>query len=105
LQYQSLSLVRAQGRRGDSWRSPYSQWFNDLRIYAVAGGGAAAGEWRVSAVNLFALWRELFGDAPRVLGLVGLMTDGDSAGVAMRARYGAIVFSDSPESPFEKFGK
>ena len=100
LKYRSLSLVRANARRGESWESPHATWFNDLRIYAVIGGDSAAGEWQTSAVNIAALWEKLFGAPPPVLRLVGLMTDGDSAGVQMRARYGAIVLSDSEQSPF-----
>lgn len=102
VKYKSLSLVRAQGQRGDKWQSPYANWFNDLRIYAIGGGAVATGEWQTSAINLAALWQELFDDTPRTLGLVGFMTDGDSAGVAMRARYGAIVLTDSAQSPFAK---
>lgn len=97
LKYKSLSLARARGRRGETWQSPYSKWYNDLRIYSV---GSETGEWRIFSANLAEIWRELFGDAPEEFGLVGLMTDGDSAGVQMRARYGGIVLSDSEESPF-----
>ena len=101
LKYKSLSLVRARGKRGDSWESPYSKWYNDLRIYVA---GDDVGEWKTFSVNLADLWRELFGDLPHEFGLVGLMTDGDSAGVQMRARYGGIVLTDSEESPFGTFG-
>lgn len=97
LKYKSLSLVRANAARGETWQSPYSKWYNDLRIYVV---GDETGEWRTFSVNLSELWRELFGDAPEEFGLVGFMTDGDSAGVKMRARYGDIVLTDSETPPF-----
>ncbi len=100
LKYKSLSLVRSQGRRGDSWQSPFAAWFNDLRIYAAIGGKDARGAWQTTSLNLAVLWKKLFGETPQTFGLVGIMTDGDSSGVLMRARYGAIVLSDSPTPPF-----
>ena len=100
LTYKSLSLVRAQAAAGESWKSPHAKWFNDLRVVAVVGGGAARGEWQTASVNLEKLWREQFGEDAPVLGLAGIMTDGDSAGVIMRARYGAAVLSGSAAPPF-----
>lgn len=101
IRYKSLTLVRSGGgRRGDSWRSPYSGWWNDLRVYVFAGGEAAAGEWRNAAVDVFSLWRRLFGDVPPAIGLVGLMTDSDNAAVQMQTRYGDILLTDSQKSPF-----
>ena len=104
IKYRSLSLVRAQGRAGESWASPYARWINDLRIVAVIGGEEAAGKWRTTSVNLQKLWREQFGEDAKTLGLAGIMTDGDSAGVVMRARYGAMILSDSASSPFGAAG-
>lgn len=100
LRYKSLSLVRAQDRRGAAWQSPYGGWVNDLRIYAAIGGDEPLGEWHTVSLHLPDLWQELFDAPPPELGLVGLMTDGDSAGVQMRARYGAIALSNSKEPPF-----
>ena len=100
LRYKSLSLVRAQAERGESWKSPYARWFNDLRTYTVIGGDEATGEWRVSSVNLSEVWRELFKEEAPLLELVGFMTDGDSSSSRMKARYGDIVLTDSSLPPF-----
>lgn len=101
VRYKSLSLVRAQAQQGTTWKSPYAKWFNDLRIYAVIGGDEPSGQWQSVSVNLSMLWKELFQDEPPVLELVGFMTDADSSASSMNARYGDIILTDSPLSPFQ----
>ena len=98
---QTLMLVRATaGKTGQTWKSPYVSRVFDLRLYAFADGDSALQEWRSESINLAELWRRLFGEEAQSVGAVGLMVDGDSAGVVMKSRFGAIVLSDSATSPF-----
>ena len=98
--YKSLSLVRGQGNRGEHWHSPYANVLNDLHTYVVIGGDAPLSAWQTAHVNVREIWQKLFDEKPPPLGLIGFMTDGDSAGNRMRARYGDIILSDSEQSPF-----
>ena len=103
LRFQTVVLARTQGAAGDSRKSPYSNFISDVIIHSFAGADSPLGEWRTGRANMAALWRKHFGaDAGMTIGAAGLMTDGDSAGVDMRARYGKIILSDSPESPFSR---
>ena len=98
--YQSMTLVRSQQRHGEWWRSPYNSLINQMWIYTAIGGDAPLGEWQTTSVNLAVLWRDLFDAQAPPLDLVGFMSDGDSAGVQMRSRYGDMVLSASPTPPF-----
>ena len=99
MRYHTLDFVYAQNAAvGEIWKSSYSNLFGDIYAYALAVGGAD-GVWRTSSVNVAEAWEALFDDGGKI-GLIGLMTDGDSAGVEMRASYGLLVLSDSPIPPF-----
>lgn len=99
--FRTLILARTLQKPGHSRRSPFSNFFSDVVVHTFAGPDSPRGEWQAARVNVAKLWRNHFGaDANLKIGAVGLMTDGDSAGVEMRARYGKIILSDSPESPF-----
>ena len=101
LRYRTLVLARAQGAAGESWRSPYSNFISEVVIHAFADSDSPLGEWQTARINVAELWRDRFGaDADLKIGAAGLMTDGDSSGVKMRARYGAVILTASPESPF-----
>ena len=101
IRFRTLVLARTQQGPGDSWPSPFGNLLSDIVIHTFAGPESPLGEWRTARVNVAELWRTHFGaDANLKIGAVGLMTDGDSAGVEMRARYGKIILSDSPASPF-----
>ena len=91
-----IVLVRSHLRRGESWRNPYSNWLHDLHMHVFAGGDSPLGKWQNESVDLRALWRQIYDKEPPIINAVGLMTDGDSSGVQMRARYGNIVLSSSP---------
>ena len=99
--YRTLNFIYSQSAvANDTWESPYAGLFSDIYVYALAAHDPAAiGRWQTSRVNVQDVWRRLFGD-DNTIGLVGLMSDGDSSGVIMQARYGKIVLSDSPDSPF-----
>ena len=99
--YRTVVLARTQQKAGDWWRSPYGNFLFEVVIHSFAGADSPAGEWQTGRANMAELWRMHFGeDADLKMRAAGLMTDGDSAGVKMRARYGGIVLSDSEESPF-----
>ena len=101
IQFRTIVLARTQQAAGEFWESPYGNWLSDIFIHSVAGADSPAGEWQIGRVNMAELWRARFGaDAAMKAGAAGLMTDGDSAGVEMRARYGRILLSDSADSPF-----
>lgn len=99
MRFRTLNFVYSQtANDGQTWESPYSDISNDIRIYALATGGKN-GVWRTSTVNVAKVWEELFDNDEAVDG-VGLMTDGDSAAINMRANYGLLVLSDKPTPPF-----
>ena len=100
LNYRSLALVKSQQPPGQTWKSPYAKWFNDLRLHAVIGGDAKFGKWQTTSVNIKQLWRELFKTEGDNIKIVGLMSDSDSTGIIVNTRYGAIILSDSPTPPF-----
>ena len=101
IRFRTVVLARTQGTAGDSRKSPYSNWLSDVFIHAFAGGDAPKEQWQTGRANMAEIWRRHFGeDANLKIDAVGLMTDGDSAGVEMRARYGAIVLTDSETNPF-----
>ena len=100
LRYKTLSLARTQGVVGDSWTSPYASVFNDVRIYALIGGEIQTEQWHNGRVNVGEVWTKLFMKPPPIVGLIGIMTDADSTATQMRARYGDIMLSNSPQSPF-----
>ena len=99
LRYYSVSLVRSQQSAGETWKSPYSGFLNKTYIYVFAGGDSPLGEWQTTTINIAKLWRKLFNNKTNIE-LVGLMTDGDDTGSIMKAKYGEIILSDSPASPF-----
>ena len=101
IQYRSLNFVLSQTAAvGDIWKSPYAGFMRNLHIQALAtDSDAAPGVWHTSRINVADAWQQVF-EKEAAIGLVGLMTDGDSSGVTMRARYGEIILSDSPDSPF-----
>lgn len=101
VRYRVLNFVYAQNAgMGERWDSPYATMLNETKIQAIAiHDGERLGEWRVSSVNLHEAWQAAFAETPTIR-LVGLMTDGDNAGVTMQAQYGSIVLSDSATAPF-----
>lgn len=101
VRYRVLNFVYAQSAAIDErWDSPYATLLNKIKLQALAvHDDSQLGQWQHSSVNLRDAWRSAFNETPTIH-LVGLMTDGDSAGVTMRVRYGAIVLSDSPAPPF-----
>ena len=101
LRFRTIVLARARRTAGEFWPSPYGNWLSEVFIHSVGGADSPVGEWQIGRVNMAELWRQRFGaDADLKVGAAGLMTDGDSAGVEMRARYGKIILSDSADSPF-----
>ena len=101
VRYRTVVLARTQGDAGEARKSPYSNWLSDVFIHAFAGADAPKEKWQTGQANIAEIWKTHFGEnANMKINAVGLMTDGDSAGVEMRARYGAIVLTDSETNPF-----
>ncbi|MDM5146871.1 DUF3047 domain-containing protein [Candidatus Persebacteraceae bacterium Df01] len=99
LRYKSLSVVGSQAAMHTTWQSPYSGLLYDLHIYSL-GNKKTRGKWGKTTINLAQLWQDIFDESAPILNAAGLMTDGDSAGAEMRARYGNIIFSNSSAPPF-----
>ena len=103
IKHRLLNLVRSHGEsRGTNWRSPYSRILTEIKTFVFADSNDALGEWHIAKLNAADLWKKIFGEDAGEIGGVGIMTDGDNAGVQMKARYGEIIFSNSAESPFNK---
>ena len=101
VKYRTLDLVRAHGLpRGTHWRSLYSSMISEIQTFVFADASDALGEWHTETLNIADIWRLSFDRDAGNIGGVGIMTDGDNSGVEMKARYGDMVFSDSPASPF-----
>jgi hypothetical protein len=62
---------------------------NDMMI-AVESGSAKAGEWVTVQRNLLDDYRQAFGEEPKKVGAIAIMTDTDNTGETVEAWYGDI---------------
>ena len=62
---------------------------NDMMI-AVESGSAKAGEWVTVQRNLLDDYRQAFGEEPKKVGAIAIMTDTDNTGETAEAWYGDI---------------
>ena len=94
----TLILARTESQpAGALWDSPYSGSRWEIKTYSFADQDAALGEWHTETLDVAELWHKAYGkDADLKMGAVGIMTDGDNAGVVMKAKYGEISFEPAP---------
>ena len=80
-------------QKGDSYPNPYTH--NAMMVVAESGP-EKAGTWVNERHDILADYRRLFGDEPRSIGAVAIMTDTDNTGLEATAWYGDIFISSSP---------
>jgi len=72
------------------WPNAYDE---DVRMVAAHSGPRDVGQWVAEKRNVLADYRRFFGEEPRVVDAVAIMTDTDNTGETVRAWYGDIWFS------------
>jgi hypothetical protein len=65
-------------------------------MLAVESGNGRAGQWIREQRDVVADYRKLFGEEPREIGAIAIMTDTDNTGSAATAWYGDISLSTVP---------
>ncbi|MDP1558900.1 MAG: DUF3047 domain-containing protein [Nitrosomonas sp.] len=74
-----------------------SNWFNaftsNAGMIAVESGNDHTGRWMNESRDVLADYRRLFGEEPRQVDAVAIMTDTDNTGAAATAWYGDIWFT------------
>lgn len=74
---------------GETVPSPFTA---NSRMVAVRSGEKEAGEWMTESRDVYADYRRIFGEDPRPVGAVAIMTDSDNTGTSARAWYDDIRF-------------
>lgn len=77
------------GPKGSTWSSPYS---DGVRIIALQAGDSASGQWMAERRVVAEDFRHHFGEAPRQINAVAIMTDTDNTGARAVAWYRALRF-------------
>ncbi len=77
---------------GNSIPNPYT---GNAIMVAVESGISKAGRWTSEERDILSDYRRLFGDEPREIGAVAIMTDTDDTGGESTAWYGDITISTS----------
>ncbi|PLY03087.1 MAG: hypothetical protein C0623_02525 [Desulfuromonas sp.] len=75
---------------GEIVPSPYTA---NSQMVAVRSGGDAAGKWQSERRNVYADYRRIFGEEPRLVGAIAIMTDSDNTGTSARAWYDDLQLS------------
>jgi len=65
----------------------------NARMVAVESGPDRVGQWISEERDILADYRRLFGEEPRQIGAIAIMTDTDNTGAEATAWYGDIVIS------------
>ena len=65
----------------------------NAQMVAVESGNARAGQWISEERDILADYRRLFGEEPRRIGAIAIMTDTDNTGAEVTAWYGDISIS------------
>ncbi len=76
--------------RGASIPNAYT---GNARMVAVESGNARVGQWISEERDILADYRRLFGEEPRQIGAIAIMTDTDNTGAEAIAWYGEITIS------------
>jgi hypothetical protein len=79
----------------ESFPNPYTR---NAMMVVVESGAEKAGTWITEQRDILADYRRLFGDDPRKLGAIAIMTDTDNTGGEATAWYGDITLSTLPDS-------
>lgn len=79
--------------REESYPSPFTR--NVMMIVAQSGSDKT-GRWITEQRDILADYRRLFGEEPRKLGAIAIMTDTDNSGGEAVAWYGDITISTAP---------
>lgn len=74
---------------GASWRNPYA---DDVVMVVLRSGDAEAGHWVEERRDVAADFRRHFGEAPRAVDAVAIMTDTDQTGSRATAWYEGLRF-------------
>lgn len=75
---------------GGSWVNAFT---DNVRMVAVQSGPERAGQWTNEQRNIRADYQYLFGEKPRTIDAVAIMTDTDNSGKSATAWYGDIWFA------------
>jgi len=75
---------------GEITASPYT---TNSQMVAVESGTNLAGTWQSERRNVFEDYRQIFGEEPRRVGAVAIMTDSDNTGTSAQAWYDDIRFT------------
>lgn len=87
----AINYVWSSNQRvGDSWISPFT---DNVRMVAVQSGPERAGQWIDEHRNIRADYQYLFGEKPRAIDAIAIMTDTDNSGKSVTAWYGDIWFA------------
>lgn len=90
----SINYVWAnKAEKGTVAKNAYTGW---VHMVAVASGNDKAGEWVTVRMNILEDYRNAFGEEPREIIAVSLMTDSDNTGDSSVAWYRNVVFKADP---------
>ena len=79
--------------REESYPSPYTR---NVMMVVTESGAEKGGRWITEQRDILADYRRLFGEEPRKLGAIAIMTDTDNTGAEALAWYGDITLSTLP---------
>lgn len=68
--------------------NPYTDW---VQVVAVQSGNEKAGTWQSEKRNILKDYRAVFGEEPRAITGIQIMTDSDNTGESAEAAYGKII--------------
>ena len=87
----SINYIWAnQLAKGEVVSSPFTA---NSQMVAVESGNSAAGQWICEQRNVYEDYRQIFGEEPRLIGAIAIMTDSDNTGTSARAWYDDLRFS------------
>jgi len=87
----SLNYIWAnKAEVGTQGSSPFTDW---VQYIAVKSGNEHAGEWHIEKRNILEDYREVFGEEPKNITGITIMTDSDNTGESTRAYFGKIILS------------
>lgn len=81
----------SRGAIDEVFDSPYARGF--VKMIALQSGAAMLDRWREEERDVYADYERAFGEAPRAVTGVAIMTDSDDTGESVTAFYGDLIFA------------
>jgi len=91
--WQTRAINYIWANRLDKEASLPNAYTANAQMVAVESGNARAGQWISEERDILADYRRLFGEEPRRIGAIAIMTDTDNTGAEATAWYGDINIS------------